>query len=215
MVDTYWERLLPELEARGWKVQQLADAMKISYQAVRKVKEGGSFSSQNNIKAAKLLKLNPVWLATGVGQREVDGADEDDDTSGKVPLISSVQAGAWSEIVDNFQPGDASEWIPCPAKHGPHTFALTVEGESMSNPGAHPSYEPGSIIFVDPGRSAQPGDRVVVRLEAQEQATFKQYLEEDGRKFLRAINPDWRPKFIEIDGDATICGVVIGKWVPE
>jgi SOS-response transcriptional repressor LexA len=71
------------------------------------------------------------------------------------------------------------------------------------------------VIFVDPGRAAQPGDRVVVRLEAQQQATFKQYLEEDGRKYLRALNPDWRPKIIEINGEATICGVVIGKWVAE
>lgn len=134
---------------------------------------------------------------------------------GLVPLISSVQAGQWTEINDSFATGDAKQWLSCPTRHGPNTFCLKVEGQSMSNPNSKPSYEEGDIIFVDPDRSPTPGDRVVVRLEGQERATFKQYLEEDGRKLLKALNPDWKPKYIEINGDATICGVVIGKWVPE
>jgi SOS-response transcriptional repressor LexA len=56
---------------------------------------------------------------------------------------------------------------------------------------------------------------VVVRLEGQGKATFKQYLEEDGKKLLKALNPDWKPRYLEINGNAVICGVVIGKWVPE
>lgn len=174
--------------------------------------------SSDGLVAAAERGINMRWMKYGEGTME-DGAPRPQTAKPAgvtlVPLISSVQAGNWSEIVDRFQTGDAERWLPCPVRHGPNTFCLAVEGESMSNPGVRPSYEPGDIIFVDPGRAAQPGDRVVVRLDNQQQATFKQYLEEDGRKFLRAINPDWRPKFIEIDGDATICGVVIGKWVPE
>lgn len=134
---------------------------------------------------------------------------------GLVPLLTSVQAGEWREIASTFQPDDAAVWLPCPVKHGPNTFCLTVEGESMRNPGSKPSYEPGDIIFVDPDVAAKPGDRVVVRLHSQESATFKQYLEEDGRKILKALNPDWEPRYMTVNGDATICGVVIGKWVPE
>lgn len=151
------------------------------------------------------------WMDTDHSSNVEPGPD----IRGFVPLISSVQAGEWSEIVDNFQPGDAKEWLPCPVKHGPNTFCLRVDGQSMSNPGYKPSYEEGDIIFVDPGRAACPGDRVVVRLESQAKATFKQYLEEDGRKMLKALNPDWKPRYVEINGEATICGVVIGKWVPE
>lgn len=132
-----------------------------------------------------------------------------------VPLISSVQAGEWCEIIDNFQPGDAEDWLPCPERHGPHTFCLKVDGQSMSNPGSKPSYDEGDVIFVDPDKAAQSGDRVVVRLEGQKKATFKQYLEEDGRKLLKALNPDWKPRYIDINGEATVCGVVIGKWVKD
>lgn len=137
------------------------------------------------------------------------------DITGKVPLISSVQAGAWADIGGSLQMHEAADWVLCPVKHGDRTFCLIVEGESMRVPGSKPSYDPGDIIFVDPDQVAQPGDRVVVRLDGDSKATFKQYIEEDGRRLLKALNPDWKPRYVEIDSEATICGVVIGKWVNE
>lgn len=134
---------------------------------------------------------------------------------GLVPCLTSVQAGEWREISGSFQAEDAKVWLPCPVKHGPQTFCLVVDGESMRNPGGRPSYEPGDIIFVDPDVGVTSGDRVVVQLDSQVAATFKQYVEEDGRKMLKALNPEWTPRYLEINGNATICGVVIGKWVPE
>jgi hypothetical protein len=53
--------------------QGLADKLKISYQGVRKVLElGGAFGSKNNLKAAELFGVNPVWLATGTGEKFMD-----------------------------------------------------------------------------------------------------------------------------------------------
>lgn len=130
-------------------------------------------------------------------------------------MISWITAGAWADLSDPFQPGEAEDWLPCPVRHGPRTYCLRVRGESMKNPGSRPSYDHGDIIFVDPDKNANPGDRVIVRLDDQSEATFKQLLIEDGRKLLKALNPDWKPRYIEINGNATITGVVIGKWVPE
>lgn len=132
-----------------------------------------------------------------------------------VPLISWIQAGSWSEISDPYLPGEAEDWLPCPIKHGPRAYCLRVRGDSMFNPGARPSYANGDIIFVDPDRAAQAGDRVIVRLDDQQEATFKQLVIEDGRKMLKALNPEWKPRYVEINGNATITGVIIGKWVPE
>ncbi|MFG0610798.1 LexA family protein [Delftia sp. WSY_14] len=218
-VSTFGERMKALREQRGWSQAQLAEAVGISQVSIAKIEKGGDTKHGAKIAAAlgttaeELSGIRPVTtshVAEPAAQYLVELP-----VPRLVPLISSVQAGNWSDIVGNFRPEDAEDWLPCPVRHGPNTFCLHVEGESMSNPGGRPSYEPGDVIFVDPGRAAQPGDRVVVRLEAQQQATFKQYLEEDGRKYLRALNPDWRPKIIEINGEATICGVVIGKWVAE
>jgi len=221
-MSTLAERMTLALsQTPGLTQAELARACRISTASVNNWFSGETktLKGKNLVAAAARLGVNPMWLSGDGGPMrtaaQADNASEGPVVHGLVPLISSVQAGTWSEIVDAFQPGDADEWLPCPVRHGPHTFCLVVEGESMRNPGTKPSYDPGDIIFVDPDVPPRPGDRVVVRLESQTAATFKQYLEEDGRKLLKALNPDWKPRYIEINGDATVCGVVVGKWVTE
>lgn len=85
------------------------------------------------------------------------------------PIISWVQAGMWSEIVDQFPRGSADEYFYTVNSHGPHTFALRVVGDSME-----PEYREGDIILVDPDVSPRPGDAVVAR-NHHEEATFKKY----------------------------------------
>lgn len=78
-----------------------------------------------------------------------------------------------------------------------------------------PKYNEGDIIFVDPDAQSRHGSRVVVRLEQDKEATFKELVIEGERQYLRALNPAWPEPVIRIEGEATICGVVIGKWVQE
>lgn len=169
-----------------------------------------------------------TWLSRGDGPAPVHpstthpatpaappGVEHVTTSSEGVPLISWVQAGCWADVADPYAVGDAEDWLPCPVRHGSRTYCLRVRGDSMHNPEGRPSYSDGDIIFVDPDRDARHGDRVVVRLDDQAEATFKQLLIEDGRKLLKALNPGWVPRYIEINGNATMAGVVIGKWVPE
>lgn len=65
MVDDYWTRLKAEMDKAGFDIAKLAKELGISYQAVNKVKNGGAFGSQNNIKAARLFGVSPEYLATG------------------------------------------------------------------------------------------------------------------------------------------------------
>jgi SOS-response transcriptional repressor LexA len=144
-------------------------------------------------------------------QITVPNTEPGPDIQGRVPLISWVQAGAWTEIIDNLAPGDAEEWLPCPVSHGPSTFALRVRGESMYNPRGRPSFQDGDLIFVDPDRPAVHGSLVVVRLDDDKEATFKRLVVEGDKRYLQALNPAWPEPMIQIDGNATICGVVIFK----
>ena len=120
------------------------------------------------------------------------------------PLISWVQAGRWTDIGGQYTAQDAEEWLPCSARCGPRTFALRVQGASMED-----KFFAGDLIFVDPDR--QPTDKsfVVVRLDDDDQATFKQLIIEGDRRYLRAYNPRWPEPIIEINGGATLCGVVV------
>lgn len=67
VVNDYCERLQKAMDAKSMSRQDLAAAMGISYQAVRKVLTGGTkaFSAEHNSKAASLLGVDPDWLATG------------------------------------------------------------------------------------------------------------------------------------------------------
>lgn len=138
------------------------------------------------------------------------------DIRGKLPLISWVQAGSWTEVVDNFQPGDAEDWIPCPFRHGPNAFILKVVGESNYDPTGPKSYSPGDFIAVDPRPEPHNHSMVVVRVDHEDRATFKQLLiEEDGTMLLKALNPSWPNRVFAMPAGSRIVGVVIGKWVPE
>lgn len=134
----------------------------------------------------------------------------------RLPLISEVQAGGWADIVDNFQPGDAEDWIPCPFTCGPNSFILKVSGYSMYNPSGDKSYSPGEFIAVDPSREAQNKQMIVARVDHEERATFKQLLiDADGNMLLQALNPTHSPRVMTMPEGSSIVGVVIGKWTPE
>lgn len=170
------------------------------------------------VKVAPLLNVNPYWLFDESRPMSFSEVSMDPpntttgpDLRGRVPLISWVQAGHWNEAVNNFQEGDADEWLTCPKSHSSSTFALRVRGVSME-----PKYRDGAIIYVDPEKSADHLSNVVVQLDDEAEATFKQLVIEGGKRFLRPLNPDWPgPKLIEINGNATIRGVVIGQFIED
>ena len=103
-----------------------------------------------------------------------------------IPLISMVKAGDWAEVEDVYSVGDAEEWIPSPGGHGPRAFFLRVEGESMENPAGPQSFREGELILVDPDRQPRHRSFVIARVNDTMRATFKQLIEADGERYLKA-----------------------------
>lgn len=128
------------------------------------------------------------------------------DIRGLHPVISWVQAGEWCAIAEGYAPPFESELLPCPVKCSEDTFVLRIRGGSME-----PRFHDGDLIFVDPNVAAVNGRYVVVKLDGSNEATFKQLVVEGDRQYLKALNPDWPNRIIEIDEEATICGVVVFK----
>lgn len=122
------------------------------------------------------------------------------------PLISWVQAGEWTEISEGYVPQYESELLPCPVRCSEETFVLRVHGVSME-----PKFHEGDLIFVDPDAAPVHGKYVVVQLDESNEATFKQLIVEENRQYLKALNPDWPNRIIEVNAAATICGVVVFK----
>lgn len=133
------------------------------------------------------------------------------DVRGRVPLISWVQAGMWNDAVDVYEPGYAEQWIPVLKNGSPNAYALRVRGDSMT--AAHgKSYPDGCIIIIDPQqKSPSSGARVIARMKGSGDVTFKVYVEEDSRRWLKPLNPQHPP----ISDEFEVIGTVTAKYEPE
>lgn len=121
-----------------------------------------------------------------------------------VPLISWVQAGRTEPVEDPYPPGEGEKPIYTSKRVGPRAFALRIRGDSMENPAGRPTFPDGCIIVVDPDRQANIGSFVVVRMQNNSEATFKQLVEDAGLRFLKPLNP--RYPMIPLATDAELCG---------
>jgi SOS-response transcriptional repressor LexA len=131
-----------------------------------------------------------------------------------IPIVSWVAAGNFSEAMEMSHPDNADEWVFTAAtRTGPRSFALRVVGDSMTNPyPSGPSYPHGTIIVVDPDRALQVGCRVIAKRSGEE-ATFKVYTEDGGRRLLKPLNPQY--PIVEMTDEYQICGVVVGRWIDD
>lgn len=90
----YWDRLKSLMDDKSWDITRLAKELQVSYQAIKKVRDGGSLGSKNNLKAARIFKVNPDWLATGVGSKTLPTAVE----SQPVWEFETVDVSRWAAL---------------------------------------------------------------------------------------------------------------------
>ena len=183
---------------------ELAELTGSSQTSIQKIERGDTKNPRNIEALARALKCTPEYLQFGI----TDNKDTNSNVSpgpaikATAPLISWVQAGAWSEISE-IKAYDAERFM-CPVNCSDLTFVLKVQGVSME-----PKFHEGDLIFVDPEAECIHGSYVVARLDDNNEATFKQLIIESGQKFLKAANPNWPEQLIAINGNCTLVGKVI------
>ena len=164
-------------------------------------------SSESLLKLASVLQSSPDWLLKGQGEIDAPSRINAGRTK-SVPLISWVQAGAWTDVITEKLTASNTEWIETTARVSDNSFALKVKGASMTSSGAL-SIPEGSIVIVDPevGFVDEANGRiVVVQVDGSSQATIKK-LEIDGpNQYLMPLNPDFKP--ILVDSSCKLVGVV-------
>lgn len=219
-VDTWNERLGKARIARGYdNLSEFARLVGVKPPTAHAWESGDikELKAESLYKICALLKIRQEWLLYGKGEMDLPTSSYENtlpapDVRRRVPLISWVQAGSWNEAVDLYEPGDGEEWLSCMATCGPNTFALRVQGDSMTAPYGR-SYPDGCIIYVDPDQrgGVVSGDRVIAKLSGDNALTFKVLAEDAGRRFLKPLNPQ-HPIITE---PFRVIGKVIGTWIPE
>lgn len=122
------------------------------------------------------------------------------------PVLSSVQAGCWSEAVEAYTLEDISVWLESDAHIQGEAFWLKVEGDSMTSPTGQ-SVPEGMYVLFDTGREAINGSLVIAKLVDSNDATFKKLIIDGGQKYLKGLNPAWPA--IPINGNCRIIGVAV------
>jgi SOS-response transcriptional repressor LexA len=194
------ERIKKRRLQLGLTQAELAEAALTSQTALQKIEAGLTKSPRNIKQLAAALNTSPEFLQFGVG--DIDNGVVVAAANNYLPLVSMVQAGAWSEIQE--PPVSDTKLYPCPVNCSKYSFVVRVEGYSMMN-----AFVPGDLLYVDPESQPINGSFVIARLDDENQATFKQLIIDGNKKYLKALNPDWPNKFIEINGNCTIVGKVV------
>ncbi len=81
-------------------------------------------------------------------------------------------------------------------------FALQNLGNSME-----PEFEDGCIIIIDP--SFKLHNKAFVVIEYEDELYFRQYLEQDNKKYIKPLNPIYPT--IEIKKEFVIKGIIVQK----
>ena len=200
---------------------ELAQAVGISQTSITDLERGKSQSTSYVAEIAKACSVDPLWLATGRGDMvgnssmaNVSAVVQPHKEAKEYPLISWVVAGMWEESCDNFQPGDADEWIESHANAGSNGYWLEVKGLSMVVPNDTVSFPPKMRILVRPESfDLVSGKYYIAKLMDTGETTFKQYIRDAGVEYLQPLNPSF--KTIEITENVQIIGRVVDAKLPK
>lgn len=139
MAGTWTGRARAAMQAQGISQRTLAEAMDCSRAAVGHYLSGRRRPSLEQMEQiAGALGVDLIWLLRGEGE----GIKEAPPLPGTVPILGSTGDGLIRETA-----GSKSRW-----------YGITVSGSEYS-----PRIHPGEVAVVDPARTPEPGDEVLVR----------------------------------------------------
>lgn len=239
-MNTLPDRLKFAREQLNLSQQQVADAVGMKQPSYYQLEAGKSKRSRFINDIARVLKTNADWLMYGEGDnapkpshdelmqkiREIENGSSRDNSSApegtvnvaivessdKVPILSWVAAGSWSNV-DSVCFVDAIGEVSRPRNLSKNGFALIVRGESML-----PKFDPDDIIYVEPETglfALKNNDLVIVQCNHDTEATFKQLVlgETSEDMYLRPLNPNWHEQKMLPMGECNLVGKVVGKYV--
>lgn len=212
-VKTLGDRIREARKKKGWTQEDLAKAAGATQSAIGNVESDARRNPRILLGVAAALGRRPQWLLNEDGPEFDDGQANvvaAPSRTHRIPVVSWVAAGAWTEATDPYEPGAAYRWEDVDETIGKAAFALEVRGDSMENIGGRVSFPDGCLIYVDPTRKPKSGDFVVVRNNDSNEAFFKQYVVDAGIKKLRPLN-DQYGRAQQVGAGTVMVGVVVLK----
>lgn len=212
---TFADRIREVRESRDETPTAFARTMGVSHTAANDWENGKtkSLTHRNALMLEKKTGYNSEWVNFDRGPKKLidknlsssageikESADRPYNSekkkglTGAVPVISWIKAGDFTEADDITDLNDTENYTYCTVKHSPHTFALTVVGDSMTAPFGLTVPE-GYTVIVDPEQrgSVLHGDLIIAKVSGEKGVNLKQYQTDGVNHWLRALNPKYDP----------------------
>lgn len=150
--------------------QQLGDRIGANKASISQWENGVYTPDAKNLSAlAKALSVPVFWLMDGKGDSTAQNLVIAPPDIRRIPVISYVQAGVWTETSEIREYDGNLVYITTDLELGERAFAIELKGHSME-----PEFVEGDIVLIDPDDPPHPGDFVVAK-NGEEAATFKKY----------------------------------------
>lgn len=129
-------------------------------------------------------------------------------TSLRLPVLSYVQAGIWTDSGDVAPITDITEWVNVDSSFSKNSFALRIRGDSMEGKSPDKCIPHGSVVTVETNFDPLNlnGCVVVAMLDGSNEATVKELQLDGPNKYLVPWNE--RYDVIKINGNCRIVGYV-------
>lgn len=209
VVTTYRERLNEAMAEAGIGTGALASALGLSYQAVRKARDGAtkSLTAANNVAAAAVLGVSAEWLATGDGEkrpqaRSIEGGHTskpitilDNPEYPAIPLVTvSLSAGVSGfqiHQIDDIHDGSKPivfrrDWYTSRKFSPDKLLALRVNGASMET-----SLWDGDLVVINTA-DTEPEDGAAFAANYEGELVIKRLVRDGGQWWLSSDNQDQR-----------------------
>jgi SOS-response transcriptional repressor LexA len=172
--------------------QQLGDKIGANKASISQWENGVYTPDAKNLsELAKALSVSVFWLMDGKGDPSGQNMEIALPDTHRIPVISYVQAGVWTEPNEIRECDGNMLYISTDLDLGDRAFAIVIRGNSME-----PEFTEGDLVLIDPDEPLHPGDFVVAK-NGEEEATFKKYrprgYSEDGKEIfeLAPLNDDY------------------------
>jgi phage repressor protein C with HTH and peptisase S24 domain len=202
-------------QARGWSLQQLADASGTSKSQIDKLEKGDRRLTVDwMVRLAKPLKCDPRdlmgELANTVSRKfeSVKFAGNVSGAAALIPVRGAARGGAKQEM---FLADGPIDHVPRPyyLAHVKDAYAIYVVGNSMV-----PMYRPRQLLFINPYKLPSPGNGVVIT-DKKGAVLIKEFVQQKtSGVVLREYQPHMR-EFTLSQSEIVSLHAVVGAAEPQ
>jgi SOS-response transcriptional repressor LexA len=198
------ERVKKAREEAALKQYEVAEKIGMTQQGYQDIEAGEVRQPRKIEKLAQILKKPKEYLLFGTPIYDLSNPLA---SQKKIPVIRWQDISDWDKMHVLFSEKEPEDYVLNFGGFGEKCFALRVQGDSMKFSTSQKNFNEGDVIIVDPEKKADPGKYVVYTEKDSQNASFKQYVLDGNKEYLKPLNPQY--PVMPLTENILIRGVVV------